>query len=162
MITTARSVDQAAVRPSTLFRFAPAAVVISYLLIGIAAYWPAYAGISQRPFVGAYDFQQSVWFIAWIPHALAHGLNPFFSSALLAIGRQLGPKHGESLSGVAHDPYEPVPRPDGQSQSSCGLGHATFSYLRIRGTEKVAGTRSRCSARRLDLRIRGLHGRSKC
>lgn len=84
MITTARSVDQAAVRPSTLFRFAPAAVVISYLLIGIAAYWPAYAGISQRPFVGAYDFQQSVWFIAWIPHALAHGLNPFFSSALLA------------------------------------------------------------------------------
>ncbi|MHB1987760.1 MAG: glycosyltransferase family protein [Acidimicrobiales bacterium] len=30
------------------------------------------------------DPGQGVWFLGWVPHALAHGLNPFFSSAMFS------------------------------------------------------------------------------
>ena len=33
------------------------------------------------------DPKQSVWFLAWLPHALLHGENPFFTSAVFQPGR---------------------------------------------------------------------------
>src|ERR1022692_2811235 len=59
------------------------AVVIGYFLIGAAAFWPVFP-ISGRP-LGAEadgDFTLALWLIAWVPHALAHGLNPLFSNAM--------------------------------------------------------------------------------
>jgi hypothetical protein len=60
-----------------------AAVIVAYLSIGIVAYWPVYPGISQHLFGVGGDFTQTVWFLDWIPHALIHGLNPFFTNAIL-------------------------------------------------------------------------------
>ena len=60
----------------------PAGVIVAYLLIGILAFWPLYPGTSQRLFGDHSDFPQSVWFLSRVPHALAHGLNPFFSNAI--------------------------------------------------------------------------------
>jgi hypothetical protein len=59
-----------------------AAVVAMYLVLGGIAYWPVLPDISGRAFSVDTDFIQSVWFIGWIPHALVHGLNPFFSGAI--------------------------------------------------------------------------------
>lgn len=61
----------------------PSLVVIAvYLLIGIAAYWSMLPNISDQPFGIDPDFTQAMWFMAWVPHAIGHGLNPLFSPAI--------------------------------------------------------------------------------
>ena len=58
------------------------AAICAYILLGVTAYRPVLPDISGKLFSNASDFTQSVWFIGWVPHALAHGLNPFFSNAM--------------------------------------------------------------------------------
>ena len=107
MITTSRPVD-VTTPLSRSRRFAPWLVMAGYLSIGVAAYWQAFASISSRPFVGVYDFEQSVWFLAWIPHALSHSVNPFFSNALLApSGTNLAQNTASPLLGLATAPLSP-------------------------------------------------------
>jgi hypothetical protein len=65
--------------------FVPALCVLAgYALLGVIAFWPVATGITSRlngpPNSDSILF---VWFIGWVPHALAHGLNPLFSNALL-------------------------------------------------------------------------------
>ena len=60
----------------------PAAVVATYLAIGLVAYWPVLPGISSRLFGRTADYVLSAWFVGWVPHAIAHGLNPFFTNAM--------------------------------------------------------------------------------
>ncbi len=57
------------------------AVVIGYFLIGTIAFWPVFP-ISGRPLGAGGDFALALWLLAWVPHALAHGLNPLFSNAM--------------------------------------------------------------------------------
>ncbi len=86
----------------------PWLVIAGYLVIGIAAYWPALEGISSRPFVAGWDFEQSVWFLAWVPHALSHGLNPFFSNAMLApSGANLAQNTASPFLGLVTVPFSP-------------------------------------------------------
>ncbi len=59
-----------------------AAPIGAYVLLSVIAYWPVFPDISQKLFSTESDFAQSVWFINWVPHALVHGLNPFFSDAM--------------------------------------------------------------------------------
>jgi hypothetical protein len=75
----------------------PAVVFGSYLLIGFIAFWPISHGLSQQYFAGEPDYDLALWYLAWIPHALGHGLNPFFSDAILA-------PHGVNLSANAAAP----------------------------------------------------------
>jgi hypothetical protein len=59
--------------------------LIIYGLIALAAYWPTYPGDSTRlPGCACGDAVQSVWFLRWLPYALYHGRNPFFTSWLNA------------------------------------------------------------------------------
>jgi hypothetical protein len=60
------------------------AVIVAYLLIGEAAFWPVLPWSSQHLFGTRGDSILAMWFLAWVPHSLAHGLNPFFSGALFA------------------------------------------------------------------------------
>ena len=60
----------------------PAGVITTYLVLGLVAYWPVLPGISHRLFGQTNDYVLSVWFIGWIPHAIAHGLNPFFTNSM--------------------------------------------------------------------------------
>jgi hypothetical protein len=57
-------------------------VIVGYFLIGLVAFWPEYPGISHNLFGITGDFTQSVWFLGWVPHALSHGVDPFFSNAM--------------------------------------------------------------------------------
>jgi hypothetical protein len=57
-------------------------VVTAYLSIGFVAFWPIYPGISQRLFSSQLDYTQTIWFLDWVPYALTHGHNPFFSNAI--------------------------------------------------------------------------------
>lgn len=67
------------------WRWRSLAVVAAYFLLGMVAYWPVLTGIASKSSGSRYrDFIQSVWFIGWGQHALVHGLNPFFSSAMYA------------------------------------------------------------------------------
>ena len=57
------------------------AVIAGYVLIGIAAFWAVLPESSQRVVEGA-DSIVVIWFLAWVPHSLANGLNPLFSHAI--------------------------------------------------------------------------------
>ncbi len=53
-----------------------------YLVLGLVAYWPVLPGISNRLFGQGADYVVSAWFIGWVPHAITHGLNPFFTNSM--------------------------------------------------------------------------------
>jgi hypothetical protein len=56
-------------------------VVVLYLAAAVAVYWNVWsAGVAHQAQIGP-DTALNTWFLAWTPHALAHGLNPFFSAA---------------------------------------------------------------------------------
>jgi hypothetical protein len=58
------------------------AVIAAYVVIGILAFWPVFPWTSQRIFGAGGDSILAMWFLAWVPHALVHGVNPLFSNAL--------------------------------------------------------------------------------
>jgi hypothetical protein len=57
--------------------------VAVYSALGLIAYWPAWPGDPARV-VGCPcgDASESAWFLAWTPHAIVHGFNPFFTTAI--------------------------------------------------------------------------------
>jgi len=57
-------------------------VIAGYVLIGIAAFWPVLPGSSQHLFGFGGDSILAMWFLAWVPHSLANGLNPLFSHSI--------------------------------------------------------------------------------
>ncbi len=59
-------------------------VIIAYVLLGVVAFWPIHPWTSDRLVGTGADSVLAMWFLAWVPHALAHGLNPLFSNAILA------------------------------------------------------------------------------
>ena len=137
VITTCRQADQTVSDPSALRKVLPAAFVIAvYVLIGIFAYWPVYPGISQRLFSAEGDFTQSVWFLDWIPNALAHGLNPFFSNAIFVpTGVNLAQNQASPLLGLMTAPFAPVLSPVVRANVVMLLGmplSATAAYVVLR------------------------------
>jgi hypothetical protein len=108
MITVPQAVDRPRA-PSNLRRVAPSAlVVLGYLVIGSVAFWPVYP-ISHRLFSPYQDYTESLWFIDWWPHALAHGLNPFFSNALFVpTGINLAQNTSSPLLGLVATPFAVV------------------------------------------------------
>ena len=58
----------------------------AYLLLGVLAWWHVFTGGISHTIAaeGWGDPAQQVWFIAWVPHALGSGLNPFVSHAMFA------------------------------------------------------------------------------
>ncbi|MGH9079291.1 MAG: hypothetical protein ACRDYE_04270 [Acidimicrobiales bacterium] len=57
-------------------------MVTIYLVLGFVAYWPLLPSVSNRLFGQGADYVLSAWFIGWVPHAIAHGLNPFFTNSM--------------------------------------------------------------------------------
>jgi hypothetical protein len=113
VITAARPADEAAGQPSALRAVLPSAfVIVVYVLLGIVAFWPVFPGISQRLFSAEGDYAQSVWYLDWISHAIAHGLNPFFSSAIdVPTGVNLAQNTESPLLGLITAPFAPVLSP---------------------------------------------------
>jgi hypothetical protein len=71
-----------AVRGSGGWRYV--AAFAAYQLLALAAWWHLLAsGLSELP-AGSADPGQEVWFLAWLPHALGAGTNPFLSHAIYA------------------------------------------------------------------------------
>lgn len=75
-------VQAAAECPPTRPLLCSIVVIAAYLAIGVVAFWPAYPMVSRHLFSDSPDLGQASWFLDWVPHALAHGDNPFFSNAL--------------------------------------------------------------------------------
>jgi hypothetical protein len=63
-----------------------AAAGIAYLALGALAWWHVLGGGMSHTLAaqGYGDPDQEVWFLAWMPYALGHGLNPFVSHAMFA------------------------------------------------------------------------------
>jgi hypothetical protein len=81
------------------------AVIGTYLLLGVIAYWPVLPGISGRLSSLDGDLTLTAWFFGWVPHALAHGLNPFFSNAMFVpTGLNLAQNTEGPLLGLAMAP----------------------------------------------------------
>ena len=112
-ITTTHQADQVAPRRSRFTRYFPTAlVIVMYLVLGIVAFWPVYPGISQRLFSHEADYSLSVWYLDWIPHAIAHGLNPFFSNSIFVpTGVNLAQNTESPLLGLIAAPFAPVLSP---------------------------------------------------
>src|ERR1035441_8621430 len=81
-IATGTQGDQNAQLRPAWRRALPTAVVATYLVLGLVAYWPVLPGITHRLFGETADYVLSAWFIGWVPHAIAHGLNPFFTNSM--------------------------------------------------------------------------------
>ena len=97
-VASSKGIDPVQRAPSTLRRLFPSTVVIgSYLLIGFVAFWPIFKGFSQQYFATESDYDLALWYLVWMPHAVGHGLNPFFSNAIFA-------PHGVNLSANATAP----------------------------------------------------------
>jgi hypothetical protein len=76
----AHLVDTLAVRRrGSLFTLA---VIATYVGLGIVAFWPLFPDFHSRLFGTGADSILATWFLAWVPHSLARGLNPFFSHAI--------------------------------------------------------------------------------
>ncbi len=54
-----------------------------YAVLGLVAYWPTWPGDPSR-LVGCPcgDASEAAWFLAWTPHAVVQGLDPFFTTAI--------------------------------------------------------------------------------
>ena len=113
VIATLPSAEQAASEQSAIRKVVPSGIVILvYLLIGTAAFWPVLPEISERLFSVDADFTQSVWFLDWVPYALAHGLNPFLSNAMFVpTGVNLAQNTSSPLLGLITAPFAPVLNP---------------------------------------------------
>jgi hypothetical protein len=89
--------------------YSSAAVVVVYFVLGAVAFWPVLPKMSQRLASANVDFAQSVWFIAWVPHAIAHGLNPFFTPSMFApTGANLASNTASPLLGLISAPLAPA------------------------------------------------------
>ena len=85
----------------------PSAIVITaYFCAGIVPFWQLLSAISHRLFSTEEDFALFAWFLGWVPHALAHGLNPFFSNAILVpTGVNLAQNTESPLLGLVAAPF---------------------------------------------------------
>jgi hypothetical protein len=106
------------VTPSSRGRRFAVCVVVVYLLLGIAAFWPLLPWSSQRLFGPSQyllipqDATQFTWFLAWVPYALAHGLDPFFSHSIFSpTGVNLAQNTAAPLLGLLTAPLAPVMGP---------------------------------------------------
>ncbi len=63
---------------------AGALVVSVYCLIGLIAHWPLLPADPSRVYLSCDcgDMSQTIWFLAWTPHAILTGHNPFFTTAM--------------------------------------------------------------------------------
>jgi hypothetical protein len=110
--TASRSTDREPPVASAWGGLAPSLVVVVYLLIGSAAYWSMFPDISDHLFGIDADYTQAMWFIAWVPHALYHGLNPLFSNSIyVPSGVNLTESTSSPLLGLFTAPFALVLNP---------------------------------------------------
>lgn len=62
------------------------AAAAGYLAVAVAAWWHLWTGgVTHTVTASGYgDPAQQIWFLAWVPHALGAGLDPFVSHAMFA------------------------------------------------------------------------------
>ena len=135
-------------------------VVVVYVLLGVIAFWPLLPWSSQRLFGPSQyllipqDADQITWFLAWMPYALGHGLDPFFSHSLFSpTGVNLGQNTAAPLLGLLTAPLAPFVGPIGRANFLDVPGHARVGDRRIRGLAPVEGVGSGGRHRRTHLRI---------
>jgi len=65
-------------------RFTSAAALLLYLALAVAYLVPPIASAPERRHIGGLftDPQIFIWSFAWWPHAIGHGLNPFYTHAI--------------------------------------------------------------------------------
>jgi hypothetical protein len=82
-VTGSRPPERASGSRSEAWPFVWASIL--YLAMSLAIWWRLLAhGFGAVIPAGSADPAQEVWFLAWLPHALGAGLNPFFSHAVFA------------------------------------------------------------------------------
>jgi hypothetical protein len=88
------------------------AVLVSYLALGIAAFWPLLPGLTHRLFGTGSDSILAMWFLGWIPHSLHDGLNPFYShSIFVPYGVNLAQNTESPFLGLLTVPLAPFANP---------------------------------------------------
>lgn len=87
-------------------------VVAVYLALGVIAYWRVVLAGGAQLFGTTSDSLLAAWFLAWVPHALAHGMNPYYSHAMFApAGINLAQNTEGSLLGLLTVPLAAVAGP---------------------------------------------------
>jgi len=88
--------------------FFPGCVILVYLALGMIAYWPVRPWSSTQIFGSGGDSVLAMWFLAWIPHSLAHVLNPWFSNSIFVPqGVNLSQNTEGPLLGLLTVPFAP-------------------------------------------------------
>ncbi|HTW98617.1 MAG TPA: hypothetical protein VMD59_07565, partial [Acidimicrobiales bacterium] len=78
----------------------------AYVVLALLAYWPVQPFSTTKVVsCGCYDPVEQMWFLAWTPHAILHGLNPFYTHALnVPAGANLAANTTMPLLGVLASP----------------------------------------------------------
>jgi hypothetical protein len=74
-----RSVPPRSVPPRWVPLAEDAAVVAAFSLLAVVCYWHAWTGGIGSTAQANGDVADTIWFLRWVPFAIGHGLNPFFS-----------------------------------------------------------------------------------
>jgi hypothetical protein len=107
MTDAPRTLDQAGITAPPRLKLPESLVaIVVYLAIGLVPFWSVLPMISHYLFGSEEDFAQSVWFLGWIPHAIVHGLNPFFSNSIFVpTGVNLAQNTASPLLGLIAAPF---------------------------------------------------------
>ena len=82
--SAARALDPAEAEPRTLAHRIPAwaAALTAYFLLAVLLFLPAWVAPGRRAIGGGADPFLFTWFLGWSPYAVAHGVNPLFTTHL--------------------------------------------------------------------------------
>ena len=76
------------------------------MLLSESSVWHLIPDFSGRLFGKGADPILAMWFLSWVPHSLAHGLNPFFSHAIFVpVGVNLAQNTQAPLLGLLTAPF---------------------------------------------------------
>ncbi|HTW97330.1 MAG TPA: hypothetical protein VMD59_01055, partial [Acidimicrobiales bacterium] len=77
-----------------------------YVLLALLVFWPVQPFSTTKVVsCGCYDVAEQMWFLAWTPHAILHGLNPFYTNALnVPFGANLAANTTMPLLGILASP----------------------------------------------------------
>ncbi len=112
------------------------AVLAAYVLLAVIAFWRLFPAMSQQIYGLGADSILGMWFLAWVPHALAHGQNPLFSGSIFVpAGVNLAQNTEAPLLGLITAPFAVVLGPVARANLLMVLAmpaSATAAFLVLR------------------------------
>ena len=130
---------------------------VTYLLGAVAVTIGAWRDPTSGWAGSCCDQEQAIWYLGWTPHALAHGLNPFFTTQIGApVGREFDVEPVDAPAGDSRLAPGKARRTDLRIQRPCGAWHSAQRVHGMAGDPPLGRRRARSVRRWRGLRLLAL------